>query len=303
MDNLIPLTFKEGQAMIKIKRKIYGLALTLIFPLFITGCINSTPKTAVTGKIYLGESGLGVCEAKVSIGSSLVTTDQNGNLTTTGIKDGTHEVIATSHIGNGKTEIIVNSNQNMSFELKIPYPEPWVEKEFSEISLFNGEVICRWDKPKNLTYYFDSSCSTILKANYRKTFQDVQQTLNNFFTFSETTNSEAHLIIKETDLISGGIGASGLCTVRHKNNILTKATIEIDSRYTNSIPTRIHELGHALGMGHSPNSNHIMYPYSNATTEFTPEEINYLKGIYSLKVGPRTFSQITTDSEGTITVY
>jgi len=84
-------------------------------------------------------------------------------------------------------------------------------------------------------------------------------------------------------------------------SIIKAATVVIDSadqaKPTDALSTplgflstTIHELGHAIGLDHSANTNAIMYPYYNGKIDLSSEDINGAQAIY----GPAPATNTTT---------
>lgn len=84
----------------------------------------------------------------------------------------------------------------------------------------------------------------------------------------------------------------GLTRSVFKNGRIKKATIQIPHKRQNGAilddvtlgDVTIHEIGHALGLGHSSNINSIMYRdyAASKTHKITSEDVSSLKNIYGL---------------------
>lgn len=60
------------------------------------------------------------------------------------------------------------------------------------------------------------------------------------------------------------------------------------------LSTAIHELGHAIGLGHSANPNAIMYPYYNGKIELSSEDISGAQAIYGAAPAANSAAAPTT---------
>ncbi|ADO75472.1 matrixin family metalloprotease [Stigmatella aurantiaca] len=53
--------------------------------------------------------------------------------------------------------------------------------------------------------------------------------------------------------------------------------------------TALHELGHSLGLGHSPDSGAVMYAYYNGKIDLQPDDLNGIRTLYGTFRDSRTF--------------
>lgn len=53
--------------------------------------------------------------------------------------------------------------------------------------------------------------------------------------------------------------------------------------------TALHELGHSLGLGHSPDTGAVMYAYYNGKIDLQPDDLNGIRSLYGVFRDTRTF--------------
>jgi predicted Zn-dependent protease len=191
-----------------------------------------------------------------------------------------------------RTEIFEDSDKNSDFSKKkfinyTSYSRNYFRIDDSDNSLWNGKYWNYGDYP--LKVYVKKSSSRNFKDKYT-TYIDYAFKIWSFaderikFVYSKSA-SDADIIFKFEDNLMEKYDENYLGLTDYeleKNNRIIRSFIEIsllkfDDRKISDgeiKSTIIHELGHALGLGHSTNHVDLMYPY---ISEDSSDKLSYIE--------------------------
>ncbi|MGE0279244.1 MAG: matrixin family metalloprotease [Rhizobiaceae bacterium] len=165
-----------------------------------------------------------------------------------------------------------------------------------------GQVTWSFATLPGAIYSFDAAISNpAYQALIRAAFDAWEAVAN--IDFVEVNDSAGVDIRLGWDAYDGAGGTVGEATYQYMANAagygtLTYAEIVFDTAetwstdpnfvggaQTNFFTTAVHEIGHAIGLGHSADPNAIMYFATNATINLTADDISGIRAIYGASVG------------------
>lgn len=172
----------------------------------------------------------------------------------------------------------------------------------------------RWETDSEIPVWIETNnpnTTTETLRIVRESFVEWEQVLNGTIRFKETTNKnhalENGIVVEfaphEELKYSGGV-AIGLCQISYWPNSATLASghIQIAYEYQDSRSLILHEIGHCIGLHHSPEPEDVMFnTLRDRNQELTEREKNIARLLYMLPPGTFPLNQSNTMLEPIVT--
>lgn len=246
--------------------------------------LAKAPTGTVQGDLYLTTS-YSPTPIKMSYGfvnyfDTKITSGKGGYSIT--LPEGERELTVTTNFG-GETTVFVNvvagTTKNVDVEVPLPgnFPvEEWMNGFLGDAMVTRREVvIVRWNQSE-ITYFidytdwvlreYDEYRISLMADIVRESVQVFDQVLGDVIDYREVfdqASADIHFLVCHDG--EGYIGkAQGKCSNKintdrmiYQSNIYLNAS-HVCNLYTGP-PIVVHELGHSLGVGHSPHTSDLMY--------------------------------------------
>lgn len=143
----------------------------------------------------------------------------------------------------------------------------------------------------NISYFIEDSCSTVRVSRMKEAFRVFEEKMEIIF-FHEILNDRADIIVGCSDefidlgnnLFAAGEGGPSEIINTSNFKTIQKGKILLYEDQPCKMPVvEIHELCHVFGFDHSANPLSIMYNTSNCDQKITPDMIELMKELYSIK--------------------
>lgn len=260
------------------------------------------PVSGLSGKIVFADTDIGLRTWLIMRDGSAFT--ENGNFGID-VAQGISEYIIRNLIGEIRGEL--NHDGKTHHILRYPAFEGWSRDYFDEIMSFGDNTYTiRWPNGKEIEFWIDrdnplmkqGTVDIILRAINRW-----QEVLRNEITFREIKNSNitdergiSIRLVTQDHFKQIGYDSHviGYCQVTHgiENKQIKRGQIYIDHEYQDWYGVFLHELGHCIGLSHSPDWNDLMYfAIADKNKELSEKEINMARLLYSIPMGTPMFNQ------------
>ena len=251
------------------------------------------------GCIYLADWDIGLINATVTDTGSgqTVTTDDDGYYALTGLPSGQRQIVVDALFNSVTVTAEVYGGQTSALDIRVPFGQVTFAY-FDQLVQRQGtngsrRATMRWPIGKSIAVYFDQATAPEgYTSAHREAAWSAVAEWPGFIgggvisvhevDFKDAADVTVHWVPP------GALGGTtiGLCTISYNSEYeVREATIQLDVSYSGQLlrSLMLHEFGHTLYLGHSPDDRDIMYPRLQAgVTAPSDNEIEATRILYSI---------------------
>lgn len=238
--------------------------------------------------------------ATVDLGGQLFTTE-DGRFALT-LRRGTHHYKLFTLLGTYSGDVAFGGDA--SLRLEVPAFAGWSSLLFDGMAFTEGrDFTTRWERDRDVKVWIQPYTYASEEAAITA-FRDWRDILEETITFTRVrTADEADMTMRfvhSSEL--PGHRTIGTCTrwYRTTTGFMMRGEIKIDRSWADHLGLHRHEVGHCIGLGHSHDRGHLMYPVLY-NYSLTPAEKNIARLLYS--VPPKTVRLTDTSAAQTLDAH
>lgn len=260
--------------------------LAVVLPVVAAGCSPSNQEPLVRGFVAFGDTHLGLW-ATVNIGGQQVVTDDGYYVLR--LRPGKHAYEVATLLGIQADDIDYDGRGEV--RMQMPPFQGWSPRQFDALAVWSSsthtvrwrrhEPISVWVHPGLTSAHFGSAAWDAL-SEWQSLLKDVIQ----FVPVLDRQYADLTVEPKPRSFFAGRI--IGECWLHWTDEgYIRQGHIYIRDDWTHDRALLRHEVGHCIGLGHSGEPQHVMYPEIGSTNQFvTSTERDMARLLYSIP--PRT---------------
>lgn len=250
------------------------------------------------GCVYLADWNVGLINATVTdIGSGQTVTTDDGYYALNGLHSGQRQIVVDALFNTVTVTAEVYGGQTSSLDIRVPFDQVTFAY-FDELVQRQGtngsrRATMRWPIGKSIAVYFDQASAPdgYTSAHREAAWSAVTEWPGLIgggviSVYEVDFEDAADVIVRWVPPGSLGGTTIGLCTISYNTDYeVYQAQIKLDVSYTGQLlrSLMLHEFGHTLYLGHSPDDRDIMYPRLQAgVTTPSDRELEATRILYSI---------------------
>ena len=263
----------------------------------LSGCFSWVSGiVGVRGEVVFADTGLGV-RSRGEVAGQTFQTREDGRLALS-VRAGVHDYTVTTLMGTDRGKVTYSGTGPL--RVTVPAFSGWSRALFDELLIDErAGVTKRWEYGKTVKVWIQTVPHHNGAGVAKEVLRQWESLLNlhappqhpalRFEFVASPYNADMtvtfHEVVEYVDPTSGKIlRPDGYCAL-HWNPLtgrIEKADVQIRHAHAGSYGLLRHEIGHCLGLGHSTNPNHLMYPTVSSNKNITTVETYYVRLLYSI---------------------
>lgn len=253
--------------------------------------------TLIRGRVVFADTGVGLTSWLFFRDTSLYTTLGDFELA---IPQGKNGYLIRGLLGEYHGELLHDGEAY--HRLRVPAFHGWSEDYFDELLILrSANVTVRWPSETEIPVWVETPRQDSQVTSYSVTtvwdaFSTWEEVLNKEIRFKESSRSAAAKdgiiveFISREDMTKRYDDANtiGLCELYYypDRGEIVQGVIYIVYDYQDSLALHLHEVGHCIGLRHSPKRSDVMYPvHTSKSKQLSEEEKNMARLLYSIPMG------------------
>lgn len=305
-------------------RELKRLSVILVLSLILAGCGSSLsgglpgpqqpvnpgddslpggdgPVSLFQGKVVFGDTGRGLRSTVTFKTETVVAETGEFQLN---LAHGTNEYVIRNLLGEYRGSVLHDGAGRKN--LMVPVFDGWGRDYFDQLLIVDGfNVTRRWPMNSEIPVWIekqrdDRNVTAAGVNTVRAALDEWAAVLNGAIQFRETTNKSAARVSGITvEFISSQEmrreypqgNVAGYCEYSYSNWRIVAGALYIRHDWQDSIALHLHEIGHCLGLRHSPDQDEVMYRViTHRDKRLTEREKNMARLLYSLPGGTPAFA-------------